>query len=233
MAAAIAGRKSARRHACDLRRSVPGRRARLSRGQARRDRHHAGVSAVAAADRGAGARDDRRRRRDAFGGRRHEKAAGVVRRPPFRPRPARRPCPATADPCGENGEFHSFVSAGPMLSRKIPVSVGETVERDGFAFADLLPATTVTYMSPQTAVCSKRSAIGLLGFDLLADGIDEFVVLPERRLRFANSIRSFTNSLPSGSSRPALVRADELLVGAVGGAPCHRVPRRRSTSRGR
>jgi uncharacterized protein (TIGR00290 family) len=46
--------------------------------------------------------------------------------------------PADADPCGENGEFHSFVSAGPMLSRKIPVTVGATVERDGFAFADLL-----------------------------------------------------------------------------------------------
>jgi len=46
--------------------------------------------------------------------------------------------PAGADPCGENGEFHSFVSAGPMLTRKIEVKVGETVERDGFAFADLL-----------------------------------------------------------------------------------------------
>jgi diphthamide synthase (EF-2-diphthine--ammonia ligase) len=46
--------------------------------------------------------------------------------------------PASADPCGENGEFHSFVSAGPMLRRKIAVSVGETVERDGFAYADLL-----------------------------------------------------------------------------------------------
>jgi len=48
--------------------------------------------------------------------------------------------PSGVDPCGENGEFHSFVSGGPMLSRKIPVSVGETVEREGFAFADLLPA---------------------------------------------------------------------------------------------
>jgi uncharacterized protein (TIGR00290 family) len=47
--------------------------------------------------------------------------------------------PADADPCGENGEFHSFVSAGPMLKGKIAVSVGETVESDGFAFADLLP----------------------------------------------------------------------------------------------
>lgn len=48
--------------------------------------------------------------------------------------------PSDTDPCGENGEFHSFVSAGPMLSRKIAVSIGETVERDGFAYADLLPA---------------------------------------------------------------------------------------------
>ena len=48
--------------------------------------------------------------------------------------------PAGVDPCGENGEFHSFVSAGPMLSRDVPVTVGATVERDGFAYADLLPA---------------------------------------------------------------------------------------------
>jgi len=48
--------------------------------------------------------------------------------------------PAGADPCGENGEFHSFVSAGPMLEGKIAVNLGETVERDGFAYADLLPA---------------------------------------------------------------------------------------------
>ena len=47
--------------------------------------------------------------------------------------------PEGIDPCGENGEFHSFVSAGPMLKGKIAVRVGETVERDGFAFADLLP----------------------------------------------------------------------------------------------
>jgi diphthamide synthase (EF-2-diphthine--ammonia ligase) len=48
--------------------------------------------------------------------------------------------PAGVDPCGENGDFHTFVSAGPMLTRKIAVRVGATVERDGFAFADLLPA---------------------------------------------------------------------------------------------
>jgi uncharacterized protein (TIGR00290 family) len=48
--------------------------------------------------------------------------------------------PPGIDPCGENGEFHSCVVAGPMFSRRIEVSAGETVERDGFAFADLLPA---------------------------------------------------------------------------------------------
>jgi len=47
--------------------------------------------------------------------------------------------PASADPCGEKGEFHSCVVAGPMLTRRIPVTVGETIERDGFAFADLVP----------------------------------------------------------------------------------------------
>lgn len=46
--------------------------------------------------------------------------------------------PAGIDPCGENGEFHSFVAAGPMLSRPVPIRAGETVERDGFAYADLL-----------------------------------------------------------------------------------------------
>src|SRR5580700_8159370 len=49
--------------------------------------------------------------------------------------------PDGVDPCGENGEFHSFVYAGPMLSAKIPVSVGESVVRDQFVFADLNPAT--------------------------------------------------------------------------------------------
>jgi diphthamide synthase (EF-2-diphthine--ammonia ligase) len=47
--------------------------------------------------------------------------------------------PETADPCGENGEFHSFVAAGPMLAGRIPVTVGPTIERDGFAYTDLIP----------------------------------------------------------------------------------------------
>ena len=48
--------------------------------------------------------------------------------------------PEGTDPCGENGEFHSFVAGGPMMTRAIAVTPGETVERDGFAYADLLPA---------------------------------------------------------------------------------------------
>ncbi len=47
--------------------------------------------------------------------------------------------PASVDPCGENGEFHTFVFDGPMFDKPIDVCVGETVERDGFVFADVLP----------------------------------------------------------------------------------------------
>ncbi len=48
--------------------------------------------------------------------------------------------PPGVDPCGENGEFHTFASAGPMFRAPIEVRVGEVVERDGFVFADVLPA---------------------------------------------------------------------------------------------
>lgn len=49
--------------------------------------------------------------------------------------------PTGIDPCGENGEFHTCVTAGPMFSAPIAVKVGETVVRDGFAFADLALCT--------------------------------------------------------------------------------------------
>jgi uncharacterized protein (TIGR00290 family) len=42
------------------------------------------------------------------------------------------------DPCGERGEFHSFVYGGPMLNTSIPISLGETIARDRFRFADLM-----------------------------------------------------------------------------------------------
>jgi uncharacterized protein (TIGR00290 family) len=48
--------------------------------------------------------------------------------------------PDGVDPCGENGEFHTCVFAGPMFVHPIEVCVGEVKDHDGFVFADLLPA---------------------------------------------------------------------------------------------
>jgi uncharacterized protein (TIGR00290 family) len=48
--------------------------------------------------------------------------------------------PPGVDPCGEYGEFHTFACRGPMFSKPIAVQVGQIVERDGFIFADLVPA---------------------------------------------------------------------------------------------
>ncbi|HET8609539.1 MAG TPA: ATP-binding protein [Burkholderiales bacterium] len=50
--------------------------------------------------------------------------------------------PSGVDACGENGEFHTFVYDGPMLTNPIDIEVGEVIERDGFVFADVLPAGT-------------------------------------------------------------------------------------------
>jgi len=47
--------------------------------------------------------------------------------------------PSTADPCGENGEFHTFAYAGPMFRQPIPVVTGETHHYNGFIYADLIP----------------------------------------------------------------------------------------------
>ena len=44
--------------------------------------------------------------------------------------------PSGIDPCGENGEFHSFVFDGPMFAQPLDIEMGEVVERDGFVFAD-------------------------------------------------------------------------------------------------
>lgn len=60
--------------------------------------------------------------------------------------------PASADPCGENGEFHSFVYGGPMFDAEIPVTAGEHVVRDQFIFVDVIPScpsnNTRTSISP-------------------------------------------------------------------------------------
>jgi uncharacterized protein (TIGR00290 family) len=48
--------------------------------------------------------------------------------------------PESVDPCGEHGEFHSFVYDSPVFARPIAIERGEVVERDGFVFADVKPA---------------------------------------------------------------------------------------------
>ena len=51
--------------------------------------------------------------------------------------------PEGVDRCGENGEFHTCVLAGPMFREALPAAVGEVVERDGFYFADLVPGVAI------------------------------------------------------------------------------------------
>ncbi len=48
--------------------------------------------------------------------------------------------PEGVDPCGERGEFHTIVVAGPMFRHPIPITIGEIVEREGFAYADIIPS---------------------------------------------------------------------------------------------
>jgi len=50
-----------------------------------------------------------------------------------------RELPPHVDPCGENGEFHTFVFDGPIFQSPIPVRTGEVVDCDGFVFCDILP----------------------------------------------------------------------------------------------
>lgn len=61
--------------------------------------------------------------------------------------------PQGVDPCGENGEFHTCVAGGPMFSRRLSVSVGERVERDGYAYCDFS-------LKSITAAARDRAAAG-------------------------------------------------------------------------
>lgn len=60
--------------------------------------------------------------------------------------------PADVDPCGENGEFHTFACNGPMFAQPVAVEVGETVEREGFVFADLVSTDSVGYDEDRPAL---------------------------------------------------------------------------------
>jgi uncharacterized protein (TIGR00290 family) len=59
--------------------------------------------------------------------------------------------PAGVDPCGENGEFHSFVYDAPEFSSPIEVQGGEVLERDGFVFADVIPVAMPDRATAQNA----------------------------------------------------------------------------------
>jgi uncharacterized protein (TIGR00290 family) len=67
--------------------------------------------------------------------------------------------PEGVDPCGERGEFHSFVYAGPMLGAEVAVSVGEIVVRDQFVFADLRAA----WIRAEMAKCLTQGTRGNTG----------------------------------------------------------------------
>jgi len=69
--------------------------------------------------------------------------------------------PPGVDPCGENGEFHTFVSAGPVWKSRIAVVAGEIVTREGFVFADLKPAPTV-HLAIEEAKAADRACLGAL-----------------------------------------------------------------------
>lgn len=56
--------------------------------------------------------------------------------------------PSTIDPCGENGEFHSFVFDGPMFAYPLDIEMGEVVTRDGFVFADCQMVETSPHALP-------------------------------------------------------------------------------------
>ena len=59
--------------------------------------------------------------------------------------------PPGVDPCGENGEFHTCVTGGPMFTRALEVVSGAVVEREGFVFADLVAG------GPDAAAVEKRA----------------------------------------------------------------------------
>jgi diphthamide synthase (EF-2-diphthine--ammonia ligase) len=60
--------------------------------------------------------------------------------------------PQSVDPCGENGEFHTFVYAGPIFEHPIPIHLGEPVLRENrFWFRDLLPGQGYTSSSKNSS----------------------------------------------------------------------------------
>jgi len=104
--------------------------------------------------------------------------------------------PPSADPCGENGEFHTFVTAGPMFDRAIDVSPGVIVERDGFVFADVLPAAEprgANYRTPTSSVRNRSTAAGLSSRVGTRDGRGPTMIAPSSPTA-SNASSSVTSS---------------------------------------
>jgi hypothetical protein len=111
--------------------------------------------------------------------------------------------PASVDPCGERGEFHSFAYDGPMFSRPIAIESGEVVERDGFVFADsrviavsAFAALKLTMRYPERIVClteETTETLYLLGQGDRIVGVSGYTVRPpEARLK--PKISAFINA---------------------------------------
>lgn len=69
--------------------------------------------------------------------------------------------PEGVDPCGERGEFHMIVVAGPMFRHPIPITIGEIVEREGFAYAESSPRSWPVPSSFPRTCPSASSATAL------------------------------------------------------------------------
>jgi uncharacterized protein (TIGR00290 family) len=96
--------------------------------------------------------------------------------------------PASVDPCGERGEFHTFAFAGPMFSRTVPVIPGERVERDNFIYADLLPQPPVQPVSTSSREPASGGSPASRGTDSRLSAADSHLRLradagPARRDR--------------------------------------------------
>ena len=129
-----------RHHPHDLRRSLSRRYPRLSRAETGRHRHHAGVSAVGAADAGTGAGDDRERAGSVYRNRRSEEAAGGIRRPQIRCAACWPICPRRRSLRRERRVSHLRGGRADVFAAACG-HTGERVERDGYAYCDLVRAS--------------------------------------------------------------------------------------------
>lgn len=68
-----------------------------------------------------------------------------------------RDLPPKVDPCGENGEFHTFVFDGPIFRHPIPVTLGEVIERDSFVYCDVLPRSALVGERLSASERAKRA----------------------------------------------------------------------------